>query len=333
MSWLITGGAGFIGSHLVAVLLARGERVTVLDDCSTGTLDNLDAVRGHRALTVEVGDVADAELMARLAPKGGVIVHLAAAVGVRRILDRQVDGIRTNVLGTESVLSAAERCGARVFLASTSEVYGKRRDAPFAEDDDCVLGPSSVHRWSYAASKLVDEFLALAWWRERAVPVTIARYFNVCGPRQSARYGMVLPRFCRAALDGEPLEVHGDGAQSRCFLHVDDAVRATLALIDQPRAVGLVTNIGSTEEITIGELARRVIARAGSTSRIAPMPYGEAFPDGGFADMPRRVPDLNRLRTLTGWRAQRDLGGIIDDTLSQIRGARASARMAAAGGG
>ncbi|HYE05569.1 MAG TPA: NAD-dependent epimerase/dehydratase family protein [Planctomycetota bacterium] len=332
MSWLITGGAGFIGSHLAGVLLGRGEHVAILDDCSTGALDNLAHLRGDR-LSVHVGDVGDADLVERLTPAGGTIVHLAAAVGVRRILDHQVAGIRTNILGTEAVLTAAERRKARVFLASTSEVYGRRRDAPFAEDDDCLIGPSSVHRWSYAASKLVDEFLALAWWRERGVPVTIARYFNVCGPRQSARYGMVLPNFCRAALDGKPLEVHGDGAQSRCFLHVDDAVRATLALIEQPRAIGQVTNIGSTEEVTIAELARRVVERAGSSSPVAMVPYSHAFPDGGFADMPRRVPDLARLRGLTGWKAQRDLAGIIDDTIAQIRGVRVSDRLAAAAGG
>lgn len=314
--WLVTGGAGFIGSHLVEALLARGDGVLVLDDASTGDFANLAAVRDHPQLELVHGSVCDDLVVDELARRSRGIVHLAASVGVRRILDQRVRGIVTNLRGTEVVLRAAETHGRQpVLLASSSEVYGKGHHAPFREGDDCVLGPSGLHRWSYACAKLMDEFLALAYQTERGLPVRIVRFFNVTGPRQSPAYGMVLPRFCCAALAGEPLLVHGDGGQSRTFLHVVDAVAALLALLDCPAADGTVCNVGGEEEIAIEGLARRVVARAGSDSEIHLLPYDQAFPDGGFEDMRRRVPDTARVRSLTGWSPVRSLDDIIADAL------------------
>jgi UDP-glucose 4-epimerase len=317
MRYLVTGGAGFIGSHLVDQLLARGDQVVVLDDCSTGTLANLP--RSHPGLRVVHGSVCD-DLCVEEACRGSDrVIHLAAAVGVRRILERQVGSIITNIRGTEVVLRAAALCGnLPVFLASTSEVYGKSDAPAFREDGNSVLGASAVTRWGYACSKLMDEFLGLALHRERGLPVVIGRFFNVTGPRQTGAYGMVLPTFCAAARAGGNLEVHGDGAQSRCFLHAVDACRAILALMDAPAAVGQVVNIGHTDEITIAGLAERVIARVGA-GRISRISYAEAWPGGGFEDMRRRVPDTSRLRGLTGWAPTRDLDGIIDDCLAGSR--------------
>jgi len=317
MHYLVTGGAGFIGSHLVEVLLARGNVVTVLDDCSTGSLRNLAAVAGHSRLTILHGSVCDEVLVDEACAQVDAVVHLAAAVGVKRILDRQVASIVTNLRGTEVMLRAAHAHRSLPFLlASTSEIYGKLDKAPFKEDDDSVLGASSLHRWSYACSKLMDEFLALAYHRERGLPVTIARFFNVTGPRQSAAYGMVLPRFCIAAKHGDPLEVHGDGNQSRCFLHVRDAVAAITALLGCSAAVGKVVNIGSAEEVTMHALAERVVQIAGSRSQVRLVPYAEAFPQGGFEDMRRRVPDVTRLKTLTPWHQTLDLDATIRDCLA-----------------
>ena len=321
MRYLVTGGAGFIGSHLVDGLLARGDSAVVIDDGSTGDFSRLQPHAGHPRLTVIHGSVCD-ELAVEEACRGvDRIVHLAAAVGVRRILERQVASLVTNVRGTETVLRAAALHGdLPVFLASTSEVYGKATQVPFAEDDDCVMGPSSIHRWSYACSKLLDEFLALAQHRERGLPVVIGRFFNVTGPRQTGAYGMVLPRFCAAALEGRPLEVHGDGGQARCFLHVADACTAILALFDTPAALGQVVNVGHPEEVTIADLAARVMRLAGNpAASIRPIPYSEAFPGGGFEDMRRRVPDTNRLRRLTGWAPKYDLDRIISDCLAHLR--------------
>lgn len=308
--WLITGGAGFIGSHLTDALLARGDAVVVLDDCSTGDLRNLPA--DHPQLQILHGSVCDELLVDEACASCDAVVHLAAAVGVRRILDRQVRSIITNVRGTEVVLHAAAGHGnLPVFLASTSEVYGKGAKVPFAEDDDSVLGTSARHRWSYACSKLLDEFLALAYHRERGLPLVIGRFFNITGPRQSPSYGMVLPNFCRAALAGDDLEVHGDGRQSRCFLHVDDCVRAMLAVLERPEAIGKVFNIGGEEEISIADLAQRVIASVGSSSRLRLVPYEQAFPTGDFEDMLRRKPDVSRLRALTAWSPRHNLADII----------------------
>jgi UDP-glucose 4-epimerase len=316
MRILVTGGAGFIGSHVVEALLARGDQVAVIDDCSTGSLANLAVVAGHPRLAIVHGSVCDDlaldECCAALRPEA--IVHLAAAVGVRRILDKQVASIVTNVRGTESVLRAAAQHGARrVFLASTSEVYGKQERTPFREDDDSVLGATSLHRWSYACAKMLDEYLALAWHRERGLGVVVGRFFNVTGPRQSPAYGMVLPNFCRAARAGGTLEVHGDGAQTRTFLHVADAVDAILRLIACDAALGRVVNIGGETEISMRGLAERVVAAAGAG--IAAIPYAQAYPQGGFEDMRRRVPDTTRLRQLTGWAPRHDLDGIIGDAL------------------
>jgi UDP-glucose 4-epimerase len=329
MRYLVTGGAGFIGSHLVEALLARGDRVVALDDFSTGSAANLAHLAGNPGLTVVHGSVCDELVVDECCLQVERVIHLAAAVGVRRILERQVNSIVTNLRGTETLMRSAHAHGRLpVFFASTSEVYGKQVAAPFREDADSVLGASALHRWSYACSKLMDEFLALAWWRERKQPVTIARFFNTTGPRQSPAYGMVLPRFCAAALAGKPLEVHGDGRQSRCFLHVEDAVRAVLALENCPAAVGEVVNVGATEEVTIAELARRVIAAAGSSSQLSFIPYAEAFPGGGFEDMQRRVPDVGKLKRLTGWQARNDLAAIVNGSVAWARQAPAAPRAA-----
>lgn len=332
-STLVTGGAGFIGSHLVERLLAAGDRVTVLDDASTGRLANLAAAAGHDRLTVVRGSVCDEVAVDEAIQGCDRVVHLAAAVGVRRILERRVGSLVANVRGTEVVLRACLAHGrVPVFVASTSEVYGKQEKAPFREDADHVLGPTSLHRWSYACSKLIDEFLAFAYHAERGLPVVCGRFFNVTGPRQSPAYGMVLPRFCAAAVAGRPLDVHGDGGQSRCFLHVADAVDALVQLLGCPAAVGLAVNIGSDAEITMLDLARRVIARAGSASALRLVSYAEAFPQGGFEDMRRRVPDVGRLRGLTGWAPRRSLDDIIDGCLADARTESAGAAQAGRAG-
>ncbi len=330
MRYLVTGGSGFIGSHLVEALIARGDRVLVLDDHSTGSVDNLAKLAGNSRFALLHGSVCDELVVDECCQQVDRVVHLAAAVGVKRILDRQVNSIATNLRGTEVILRSAHAHGRLPMLfASTSEVYGKQTHTPFREQDDSVLGASALHRWSYACSKLMDEFLALAYHRERSLPVTIARFFNITGPRQSPHYGMVLPRFCRAALAGKPLDVHGDGTQSRCFLHVDDCIQAVLALIDAPASVGRVVNIGATEEISMRQLAERVVRIAGSGSAIRAMPYAEAYPQGGFEDMQRRVPDIARLASMTAWRQRRDLDATIRDCLDWQRKRPGSARYPA----
>lgn len=326
MRYLITGGAGFIGSHMAEAMLARGDTVAVLDDFSTGRRSNLAAVASHPALTIVEGSVVNSALVTSLVGEADHVVHLAAAVGVRKIMAERVQGIRTNVEGSETVLAACAKHARPLFFASTSEVYGKNAKVPFSEDDDSVLGASSLHRWSYACAKLLDEFLALAWFHEHKLPVTVARFFNVTGPRQCPDYGMVLPRFCAAALSGNNLEVHGTGLQSRCFLHVDDCVRAVLALVDTPVAVGKVVNIGSDEEISIRALAEKVLEISGSSAKIHAVPYAAAFPEGGFEDMLRRVPDTRRLSRLTGWERKVDLAQTIRDALRWAREDVPSAR-------
>lgn len=320
MNVLVTGGAGFIGSLLVETLLARGDTVAVIDDCSTGSLDNLRAVAAHPRLSIIHGSVCDElavdECCATLRPE--LIIHLAAAVGVKRILERQVGSIVTNVRGTEVVLRAASQHGARrVIVASTSEVYGKQDKIPFREDDDSVLGATALHRWSYACAKMLDEFLALAYHRERGLGVVITRFFNITGPRQSPAYGMVLPRFCQAAIAGGTIQVHGDGEQTRTFLHVADAVSALIALAGCEAAVGRVVNVGGTEEVSMRTLAQAVRAAAG-TGSITLVPYSSAYPTG-FEDMRRRVPDTTRLRQMTGWAPTKDLRQIIADALADAR--------------
>mgnify|MGYP006279554365 FL=1 len=297
--YLVTGGAGFIGSHLCELLLSRGYSVIVLDDLSTGRLSNLDGCSGKPGFRLVVGSVLDEALTMGLQNRCGKVIHLAAAVGVEKIIRQPVETIETNVKGTENVLKAAEASGSTVFIASTSEIYGKSEDIPFREDGDIVLGATGRSRWSYACSKALDEFLALAYWKDKGLPVVVGRLFNTVGPRQSGRYGMVLPRFIEQARTGRSLTVFGDGTQTRSFSLVYEIVEAIADLIENPDAVGKVINIGSTQEITIADLARRVIEISGSESGIKLIPYDEAYPDD-FEDMRRRVPDISLLRSLTG---------------------------------
>jgi UDP-glucose 4-epimerase len=313
MRVLITGGAGFVGSHLSEALLARGDQVSVLDNLSTGSIDNIAHLKGHRGFDYTIDRVENEPLLAELIDRAEVVVHLAAAVGVRLIVEQPVHTIETNVHGTEVVLKLANKKKKLVVIASTSEVYGKSTSVPFGEDDDLVLGPTSKHRWAYACSKLIDEFLALAYWKERKLPVIIVRFFNTVGPRQTGRYGMVIPNFVRQALAGEPITVFGDGTQSRSFTHVADVVDALLKLVVEPNAIGQVINIGNTEEVTIRALAERVRSLAGSSSPITYVPYDEAY-ESGFEDMPRRVPDLTKARAMIGYQPR--LG--LDDILVQI---------------
>ena len=313
MRVLVTGGSGFIGSHLTEALLRDGHEVVVLDDLSTGRIENLEAVQNHPRLTVHVGSVLDEALVRKLVDEVDMVYHLAAAVGVRLILERPVETIETNIVGTEMVLRAATGKRARVVLASTSEVYGKNDAVPLSEEDDRILGPTTKSRWSYACSKAIDEFLGLAYYREREVPVVILRFFNTVGPRQTGQYGMVVPRFARQALDGEPITVYGDGRQSRAFTDVEDAVRATVALSMSPAAVGEVVNVGSSEEVTIGELAERVKRLAGSRSPLVFVPYEEAY-QPGFEDLRRRVPSIAKAERVVGYRPRVPL----DETLRRV---------------
>jgi UDP-glucose 4-epimerase len=309
--FLITGGAGFIGSHLAELLLERGHSVLLLDDLSTGSIENIRHLKANGRLQYFLDSIANRQLLAELVDESDVILHLAAAVGVRLIVESPVRTIETNIEGTQRVLDAACKKKKLVFLASTSEVYGKSNQVPYREDDDLVLGPTSKSRWSYAASKAVDEFLGLAYWREKKVPVVIGRFFNTVGPRQTGRYGMVLPNFVRQALDGEPITVFGTGKQSRCFCDVRDAVEAVYRLVSTDAAIGEVVNIGNDREITIEQLAHLVKQRTGSTSPIQYVPYEQAY-EPGFEDMMRRVPALEKLERLTGFRPQVPLETIVD---------------------
>ncbi len=307
---LITGGAGFIGSHLADALLATNYRVLAIDDLSTGNLDNIAHLRNNPNFHFARASITDGIVMDRLASEADVIVHLAAAVGVKLIVEHPVHTIETNVMGTEAVLQAALRYGCRALLASTSEVYGKGSKIPFSEEDDVLLGATSRSRWAYAASKMVDEFLGLAYQREYGLEVVPFRLFNTVGPRQTGRYGMVIPRFVRQALQGEPITVYGDGSQSRCFCDVRDIVQALLGLAQHPEAPGHVYNIGGIEEVSIGELAEQVKAITHSSSPIITVPYAEAYAPG-FEDMQRRVPDIRRIQALLGWQPQRSLDEIL----------------------
>ncbi len=307
---LITGGAGFIGSHLAERLLDSGLEVAVLDDLSTGRFENIAHLVGRPGFSFAIDSITNAMVLDRLASESDAIVHLAAAVGVKLVVEQPVHTIETNIMGAEAVLKAAARYRAKVLIASTSEVYGKGIRTPFREDDDVVLGPTSRHRWAYAVSKMVDEFLALAYYQKYDLPVVIARLFNTVGPRQTGRYGMVIPRFVSQALAGEPITVYGDGSQTRCFCDVTDTVRALEALLMHPDAVGRVFNVGSTEEVSILELARKIKAITGSSSPITFVPYDQAYAPG-FEDMERRVPDTTRIRTLTGWQPQYNLEAIL----------------------
>jgi UDP-glucose 4-epimerase len=314
---LITGGAGFVGSHLAEHLLAGGHEVSILDNLSTGSIDNIAHLKGRPRFDYTIDSVSNGPLVAELIDRSDVVFHLAAAVGVKLIVEQPVHTIETNVHGTEVVLKHASKKRKLVFIASTSEVYGKSVDVPFREDADLVLGPTERHRWAYACSKLIDEFLALAYWKERRLPVVIVRLFNTVGPRQTGRYGMVLPTFVRQALANEPITVFGDGTQSRSFTYVADVVDALVKLAHEPRAVGHVFNIGNTEEITITALAERVRALTGSRSSIRYVPYDEAY-EAGFEDMPRRVPDIAKIRQLIGFQPRVPLEDIIQRVVDSL---------------
>jgi UDP-glucose 4-epimerase len=305
MKTLVTGGAGFIGSHLVEALLAEGHHVSVIDDLSTGRVENLAAVAGSPRLRTHWASILEEDRLQEFVDEADVVYHLAAAVGVRLILERPVETIETNIIGTDRVLRCAKKGLKKVVIASTSEVYGKNDQVPLKEDADGVLGPTVKSRWSYACAKAIDEFLGLAYVRAYGMPVAIVRYFNTIGPRQTGQYGMVVPRFVQAALAGRPITVYGDGRQSRSFTDVADAVRATIAVSRQPAAVGEVFNVGRGDEITINEVAERIKALTGSRSEIVHIPYEQAY-EHGFEDPRRRVPDVTKLRTVVGFTAEVD---------------------------
>lgn len=300
MRVLITGGAGFIGSHLAETLLGRGDEVDIIDDLSTGSMANIDHLKPNKRFSYTIGTIMNFPLMAELVDRCDLVYHLAAAVGVRLIVESPVRTISTNIRGTEICLDVASKKGKKVVLASTSEVFGKSDRIPFREDDDIVLGPTVKSRWSYACSKAIDEFLALAYCREGRLPVVICRLFNVVGPRQTGRYGMVFPRLVKQALDGEPLTVYGTGEQTRSFLYISDLMGALFKLSALPQAEGQVINIGSEKEISIGDLARKIIAETGSRSTIAYVPYEQAYEEG-FEDMGRRAADTTKLKGLVGF--------------------------------
>jgi UDP-glucose 4-epimerase len=310
---LITGGAGFIGSHVAEALLDSGHQVLIIDNLSTGSIDNISHLKTRAGFEYFVDSVDNEPLLAELIDRSDVVFHFAAAVGVKLIVEQPVHTIETNVHGTEVVLKHANKKKKLVVIASTSEVYGKSNDVPFREDSDLVLGPTPKHRWAYACSKAIDEFLALAYWKERKLPVIIVRFFNTVGPRQTGQYGMVIPNFVRQALAGEPITVFGDGTQSRSFTHVADVVDALLKLVVEPAAIGQVINLGNTQEVTIRALAERVRDLAGSSSSIKTVPYEEAY-ESGFEDMPRRVPNLEKARSLIGYQPRYTL----DDVLLQV---------------
>lgn len=310
MEFLITGGAGFIGSHLAEELLRRRHRVTIIDDLSTGSMDNIEQLRGQQAFSYVIDTVLHRPILAELVDQSDVICHLAAAVGVRLIVESPVKTIETNVRATEIVLELAAKKRKTVLITSTSEVYGKSSKIPFSEEHDLVIGPPDKGRWSYACSKAIDEFLALAYWREKKLPVIITRLFNTIGPRQTGRYGMVVPTFVRQALAGEPITVFGDGLQSRCFGWVGDVVGAIAALCEHPGAVGKVLNVGGDEEVSINELAQRVKSITRSSSIIQHVPYENAY-DAGFEDMTRRVPNLQRIHDLIEYKPSKNLDQVL----------------------
>jgi UDP-glucose 4-epimerase len=297
---LITGGAGFIGSHLAEDLLRRGRTVEIVDDLSTGSIRNIEHLKAAAGFRYTIETINNEPLLAEMIDRADVVYHLAAAVGVKLIVESPVRTIETNIHGTEVVLKLANKKKKKVIVASTSEVYGKSANVPFREDQDLVMGPTDKGRWSYACSKAVDEFLALAYWREKKLPVVVVRLFNTVGPRQTGRYGMVIPTLVGQALRGHPMTVYGSGEQTRSFTYVSDVVGALIALAQNPKAVGQVFNIGSVDEISINELARLIKEVTGSSSEIVHIPYDEAY-EQGFEDMPRRVPDISKLRALTGY--------------------------------
>ena len=318
MRVLITGGAGFIGSHLSDALLNGGHQVQILDNLSTGSIDNINHLKGRPGFDYFIDSVNNEPLLAEMIDRCDVVFHLAAAVGVKLIVEQPVYTIETNVHGTEVVLKHANKKKKLVFIASTSEVYGKSDDVPFREDSDLVLGPTPKHRWAYACSKAIDEFLALAYWKERKLPVIIVRFFNTVGPRQTGQYGMVIPNFVRQALAGEPITVFGDGTQRRAFTHVSDVVDALLKLMTEPNAIGEVINVGNVQETSILALAERVRKLTGSKSPIKLIPYDEAY-ESGFEDMPRRVPALAKIERLIGYKPANSLDDILEQVIDYFR--------------
>jgi UDP-glucose 4-epimerase len=320
---LITGGAGFIGSHLADAYLQRGDEVLVIDDLSTGTIDNIQHLKSNPKFHYTIDSVHNQPVTAELVDQCDVVFHLAAAVGVKLIVESPVRTIETNVRGTEVVLALANKKQKRVLVASTSEVYGLSADVPFKEDGNLVMGATTKGRWSYACSKAIDEFLALAYWREKKLPTTIVRLFNTVGPRQTGRYGMVIPTFVKQALAGRPITVYGDGKQTRCFGYVGDVVGALIKLMDTTESIGQVFNIGSTEEISILQLAEKVKELTQSTSEIVFVPYDDAYEEG-FEDMPRRVPDTTKIKQLVGFKPEMTLNGILETVITFHRGRPAS---------
>ena len=318
MEYLITGGAGFIGSHLADALLARGDSVLALDDLSTGAEANVRHLFDHPGFELREGSILDHDLVSKLGNNVDVIVHLAAAVGVKLIVEHPLDSLLTNIRGTEIVLDAAAERGCKVLITSTSEIYGKNASGPLKEDDDRILGSPFKARWSYSTSKAVDEILARGYWRDRGTPTVVVRLFNTVGPRQTGAYGMVVPRFVHQALRGEPITVYGDGEQRRSFCHVSDVVTALLQLVDHPGAIGDVFNVGARNEVSINELARLILATTDSSSPVVHISYDVAYEEG-FEDMERRIPDTGKLETLTGWRARRSLEDVIEDVIEHER--------------
>jgi UDP-glucose 4-epimerase len=319
MNVLLTGGAGFVGSHLAEALLDQGHRVQVIDDLSTGSMDNIAHLKNRPGFDYRIDSIMDESLTAELVDGCDTVFHLAAAVGVKLIVEQPVRTIETNVHGTEIVLKHASKKNKLVFIFSTSEVYGKSAAVPFNEETDLVMGPTMKHRWAYACSKALDEFLALAYWKERKLPVVVVRLFNTVGPRQTGRYGMVVPNFVQQALSGAPITVHGDGRQTRSFTYVGDVVNGLVGLMHDPRAIGQVFNIGNAEEISIADLAVRVKTMANSSSDIVYIPYDLAY-EAGFEDMPRRVPDLAKIRALIGYSPTIGLEEILRRVIEHTRG-------------
>lgn len=318
MKYLITGGAGFIGSHTADALVARGDSVVILDNLSTGNHHNIEHLIGNELVTFYSGSILDSALVDRLVSEVDQVVHLAAAVGVFTIVDKPLDSLRTNLHGTENVLDAAQKHGKPVLIASSSEVYGKNGGGPLNEESDRIVGSPLKSRWSYSEAKAIDESLGYFYYSELGVPVRIVRFFNTVGPRQVGSYGMVVPRFVGAALAGEALEIYGTGEQSRCFCHVADAVAGLLSVIDSDQTVGSVYNIGNDREISIGELASLVVSRLQSKSVVVKKSYDDAY-GAGFEDMQRRVPDISKIKAVTGWAPQRSLESIIDDIAGDLR--------------
>lgn len=318
MRYLITGGCGFIGSHLCEQLLLADHRVTILDNLSTGRVDNIRTMESSPNLRLLVGSVTDEALVHEAVRECDAVYHLASAVGVRLIMDQPVESIDTIVTGTQLVLKYANRYRKPVLITSTSEVYGKSQTVPFVEDGDRLEGPTTKHRWAYACAKALDEFMAMAYWKTTSLPVFVVRLFNTVGPRQTGQYGMVIPNFVQRAVRGEPLRIHGDGLQTRCFCHVHDVVDALLKLPNCPAAKGQVVNLGSTEEISVKNLAEKIVTQLNSQSTIEFVPYNEIYGDG-FEDMLRRVPSIAKVQQLIGWSPRHDLSQIIDDVAAQLR--------------